>query len=133
VLLGTRHRAAQLVPWHVKAWACAGYNAASYNLEVGDEAWTGAAPELLAEAARAVAYLSKRSGIPPVWTRQPSHELGVCRHLDLGILGGGHTDPTTDTPRWRAFMRMVAAERERGGFRPSWGVGTILHAVPPSA
>jgi hypothetical protein len=126
VLLGTGHRAVQLVPWDVKAWTCASFNSLSYNLEVGDEAWDGRAPELLAEAARAVAFLSRRTGIPATWTRAPHDQPGVTRHFDLGKAGGGHTDPTTNMMVWRFFMQLVETEHRHGGFRPTWGVGELV-------
>jgi hypothetical protein len=119
------NRATQLVQWHRKAWTCAAFNSASYNVEVDDDAWDGTDPDALATAARIVAFLCKRTGIPPSWTRQPTHTPGVCRHLDLGRAGGGHTDPTTDETLWRGFVAMVRSEHERGGFRPTWGVGTL--------
>jgi hypothetical protein len=128
ILTDSNREAVQLVPWDRKAWACASFNSASYNLEIDDAAWTGADPAGLATAARIVAFLCKRTGIPPTWTPQPTHTPGVCRHYDLGRAGGGHTDPTTDTARWRRFMQQVVAEHDRGGFRPTWGVGT-LHRI----
>lgn len=129
VLTGTRSRAAQLVAWDRKAWTCAAFNAASYNLEVADEAWVlHGDTKAWAEAARIVAFLCKRTGIPPTWARDPLHSPGVVRHLDLGIAGGGHTDPTTDVALWRRFVAAVRAEHERGGFRPVYGVGE-LHRI----
>jgi hypothetical protein len=128
VLTDSNREAVQLVPWDRKAWACASFNSASYNIEVDDLAWDGSDPAGLATAARIVAFLCTRTGIPPTWTLQPTHAAGVCRHYDLGRAGGGHTDPTTDVRVWRAFMAKVRGEYDRGGFRPSWGVGT-LHRI----
>ena len=117
--------ATQFVPWDRKAWACEAFNSHSYNIEVDDDAWNGRDPAALSVAARIVAFLCTRTGIPPVWTRDAMNLPGVCRHYDLGRAGGGHTDPTTDNTAWRAFMTSVRAEHERGGFRPSWGVGEL--------
>lgn len=119
-------QATQLVPWDVKAWACVAFNAASYNLEIDDDAWSGHDPGALATAARIVAFLCKRTGIPPRWTQNPTHAPGVCRHYDLGIAGGGHTDPTEDERLWRQFITAVDREYNRGGFRGTWGVGKLL-------
>src|SRR4051794_19437717 len=55
-------RATQLVSWHRKAWSCAAFNSASYNVEVDDDAWDGTDPDALATAARIVAFLCKRTG-----------------------------------------------------------------------
>lgn len=128
VLTDGPNRATQFVPWHRKAWACESFNSASYNIEVDDDAWNGRDTPALAVAARIVAYLCLRTGIPAVWTHDPLHIPGVCRHYDLGRAGGGHTDPTTDAARWRAFMLAVKGELDRGGFRESWGTGT-LHRI----
>jgi hypothetical protein len=128
VLTDSNREAVQLVPWDRKAWTCADFNTSSYNLEIDDDAWNGRDPAALETAARITAFLCKRTGIPPTWTLQPTHAAGVCRHYDLGRAGGGHTDPTTDVRVWRAFMAKVRGEYDRGGFRPTWGEGT-LHRI----
>jgi hypothetical protein len=46
---------------------------------------------------------------------------GICRQRDLGIRGGGHTDPMDDVP-WKLFIKQAAFEQARGGFRKAWGV-----------
>jgi hypothetical protein len=125
VLTDSNREAVQLVPWDRKAWTCELFNSASYNLEIDDDAWNGSDPAALATAARIVAFLNKRTAIPPVWTHHPHRDPGVCRHFDLGRAGGGHTDPTTDDERWRHFIAMVRVEYDRGGFRPTWGVGKL--------
>lgn len=125
VLTDGMNRATQFVSWDRKAWACEAFNSASYNIEVDDDAWGGRDPQALATAARIVAYLCFRTGIPAGWTRNPISVPGVCRHLDLGRAGGGHSDPTTDVDLWRAFLTAVKAELARGGFRPSWGKGVL--------
>lgn len=117
--------ATQLVPWDRKAWSCVSFNASSYNVEVDDHAWNGTDRPAFATAARIVAYLCKRTGIPPKWTRNPIDAPGVTRHLDLGRAGGGHTDPTEDERLWRQFVAAVVAEHDRGGFRPVWGAGEL--------
>lgn len=113
--------ATQLVGWGQKAWACEAFNAFSDNLELSDEMWVGDDPHGLAVAARIVAFRCHVRGVPALWTRAPHTTPGVCRHYDLGIAGGGHTDPTTDDHVWEAFMHLVAAELARGGFRKTWG------------
>jgi hypothetical protein len=117
--------ATQLVPWDKKAWACASFNSASYNIEVDDDAWTGADPEALRVAARIFAFICFKTGIPPVHSKNPLHDPGIVRHIDLGRAGGGHTDPTEDLPLWRSFIKMVNAELQRGGFRATWGKGSF--------
>jgi hypothetical protein len=128
LLTDSNREAVQLVPWHRKSWTAGSFNSASYNLEVDDDAWNGRDPHAFATAARIVAFLCKRTGIPPVWTREPTHSPGVTRHFDLGRAGGGHTDPTTDPALWRRFVATVRDEWDRGGFRPEWGIGE-LHRI----
>lgn len=127
ILTDSNREAVQLVPWDRKAWTCAAFNSVSYNIEVDDDAWNGDDPEAFATAARLAAFLCKRTGIPPTWTRHPNVP-GVCRHFDLGRAGGGHTDPTTDVTLWLRFAARVEAEWTRGHFRPVYGVGT-LHRI----
>lgn len=127
VLTGTGSRAVQLVPWDQKAWSCATFNAPSYNVEVADAAWLGNTVAFN-EAARLFAFLCKRTGIPPHWTRDPLYAPGLIRHYDLGAAGGGHTDPTTDQRLWRRFVDRVLAEFTHGEFRPTYGVGA-LHRI----
>ena len=115
--------ATQLVPWDKKAWACASFNSASYNIEVDDDAWNGKDPDALRVAARIFAFICSKTGIPPIQSKNPLHDPGIVRHIDLGRAGGGHTDPTEDNALWRSFLKMVAAELDRGGFRATWGKG----------
>jgi len=113
--------ATQLVAWGDKAWACMAFNAFSDNIEFSDEMWVGDDPEGLAVAARIVAFRLHERGLPAVWTRDPNNKPGFTRHYDLGMIGGGHTDPTTDLAVWEQFVSMVQAEAKRGGFRKTWG------------
>jgi hypothetical protein len=125
VLTDSSSRAAQLVPWDRKAWACASFNAVSYNVEIDDDAWNGKDRDALETAARIVGFLCARTGIPAAWQRQPLHGPGIVRHLDLGRAGGGHSDPTSDLVLWRSFVAACSAEVRRGGFRPVWGIGEL--------
>jgi hypothetical protein len=115
--------ATQLVPWGEKAWACMSFNSVSDNLEIADSAWTGNDEQALKVAARIVAFRLHKRGLPAKWVRgnRLLTDKGFTRHYDLGAIGGGHTDPTTDQKYWLRFCRMVAAELERGGFRDTWG------------
>lgn len=123
VLKGDGLEATQLVGWDEKAWACVAFNAFSENFEIADELWLPAAKDShgLKVAARIFAFRCKKRGIPPIWTKDPLRVAGICRHYDLGIAGGGHTDPTTDEALWKHFITLVKTEFDRGGFRPTWG------------
>jgi N-acetyl-anhydromuramyl-L-alanine amidase AmpD len=117
--------ATQLVAWDRKAWHAMAFNSVSYGIEVDDDAWDGDDKGALLTAARIVAYLSLKTGIPIEWSTDPLHRPGVVRHFDLGRAGGGHTDPTTDPRLWHGFLRECQRQLDRGGFRRSWGRGRL--------
>ncbi len=117
--------ATQLVRWDKKAWACASFNSASYNIEVDDNAWDGTDPDALRVAARIFAFICFKTGIPPVQSKHPLHDPGIVRHIELGRAGGGHTDPTEDVALWRSFIKMVDKELRHAGFRKTWGRGSF--------
>jgi N-acetyl-anhydromuramyl-L-alanine amidase AmpD len=121
--------ATQLVPWGRKAWTQGSFNSASYGIEVDDDAWDGDDLGAAFTAARIIAFLSTRTRIPCEWPsngRYPHQKPGIYRHYDLGVAGGGHTDPTTDLAYWRWFVRQCQREKDRGRFRSSWGRGRLL-------
>ncbi len=68
--------ATQLVAWDKKAWACASFNSASYNIEVDDNAWDGTDRGAFAVAARIFAFICLQTGIPPVWSKDPLRQAG---------------------------------------------------------
>jgi hypothetical protein len=117
------HEATQLVHWDRKAWSCVHLNPISDNIEVNDEVWSGHDPLGFAVAARIVAFRLHARGLPAHWVRSTelAHGRGFTRHHDLGLLGGGHTDPTEDLTLWHRFCTAVQHELERGGFRKDWG------------
>ncbi len=125
ILTDSNREAVQLVTWHRKAWACATFNSPSYNLEIDDNAWDGTDMDAYYTAARLVAFICKRTGIPPSWSKDPLHIPGVIRHYDLGAAGGGHSDPTTDDKLWGRFVARVKAEHTHGGFKTTYGVGEL--------
>lgn len=122
--------ATQLVDWEQKAWACRLFNSASDNLEIADGIWLGKFtegqfhsndPDGWLVAARIAAFRCAERKIPATWTRDPLNRAGLVRHYDLGIAGGGHTDPTTDPGIWLAFVDDVKYQVKRGKFRKEWG------------
>jgi hypothetical protein len=112
----------QMVEWAEKAWTEAFYNPSSDEVESADAIWLGKDWHGFHVLARMVAKRCVVRAIPPVWAFAPATMRGVCRHADLGLLGGGHTQcPTTDISLWKAFMALVQHEVARGHFRPIWG------------
>jgi hypothetical protein len=112
------NEATQMVRYADYAWAEAAYNPSSVEIESADAIWLHKDGEGLHQLARIVAFLLHRYKLPAVW----SSRRGFCRHADLGMAGGGHTEcPTTDLGLWRSFSRLVQTEADRGHFRPVWG------------
>lgn len=116
--------ATQLVPWHRKAWHAQAFNSVSYGIEVDDDAWNNVDKGAFLTAARIVAFICHKTGIPAVQSKRPTHQPGIVRHYDLGAAGGGHTDPTLNNVLWNTFLRRVRLELMLGGFRKHYGKGT---------
>lgn len=125
--------ATQLVPWDEKAWHCKAFNDESIGVSMAgrltndptvDETIGGYGRHQFVVTARIVAFLLADNGIPTRWVKpmEGDERKGFCRHRDLGIRGGGHTDPMDDAP-WALFRRQVAFETQRAGFRKEWGIG----------
>lgn len=112
--------ATQLVPWNQKAWSCVDFNGVSDNLELAGFSSKWYSLSQLRRAARIVAFRLHKRNLPAVWARNGSGK-GFCRHYDLGAAGGGHSDPTTSTVKWLAFVALVKLEAQRGHFRAEWG------------
>ncbi len=112
--------ATQLVPLEAKAWHAEAFNARSVGVEHANVTAKGYATERQLEvSARVFGWLCLRLGIPPRFARGGVGR-GVCRHLDLGALGGGHTSCGPGDEAWARFLTMVHAEIERGGYRKAW-------------
>jgi hypothetical protein len=110
----------QLVPLSVKAWHAAAYNPRSVGVEHANVTAKGYATERQLEvSARVFGWLCLHLGVPPRFARGGSG-AGICRHLDLGALGGGHTSCGPGDSDWHRFLAMVHAEIERGGYRKTW-------------
>lgn len=80
-----------------KAWHCAGFNSVSLGIEqVGRAAQDSWTRDELRETARWIARWSKRHGIPIRKGEVRGGQVtksGVLRHSELGVVGGGHSDP----------------------------------------
>lgn len=98
---------ARFVPDEDKAWTEAADNSFGLSIEqIGfasttREQWFKSCPKQLANTARWIAYWSQRYGIPIRRGAAPAGILvrsGVASHKQLGILGGGHSDPGPGYP-----------------------------------
>lgn len=112
--------ATQMVPYAKKAWHAAAFNSRAIGLEMAGFEARGFKVDEWRRAARVVAFLCKKYGIPPKWARG-GKTAGIARHYDLGAAGGGHHDPTTSRAKWLWFVFLVKYEYKRGGFRKNWG------------
>lgn len=112
--------ATQLVPLSAKAWHAAAYNPQSIGVEHANTTAKGyATRQQLEVSARIFGWLCLHFDIPPRWSRAGATP-GVCRHMDLGQAGGGHTQCGPNLDGWRLFLELLHAEVERGGYRPDW-------------
>lgn len=82
---------------HDKAWHCAGFNRMSLGIEqILPANGSELTRDLYRETARWVARWSKMYGIPVRKGKVSGAQViraGVVRHSELGVIGGGHTDP----------------------------------------
>lgn len=110
----------QMVAAADKAWHACAFNSRSLGLEMEGFAEQGYGEAEWTAAAELAAVLLHIHQIPVKWARGGVGP-GFCSHYDLGLAGGGHTDPTTDTNVWAAFVDRVEAATARGDFPASYG------------
>lgn len=110
----------QLVPLALKAWTQAALNPRGVGIEHANVTAKGYATEAqLAVSARIFGWLCLHLDIPPRFARG-GHGAGVCRHLDLGAAGGGHTQCGPSDATWERFLVMLHHEIARGGYPRVW-------------
>ena len=110
----------QIVKMADKAWAQADFNGRAVGIEHSNMTAKGYNSEQqLRESARLYAWLCWKLGIP-VRVARGGHGPGICRHLDLGAAGGGHTQCGMGDHDFERWMQMIAQEHVRGGFRPNY-------------
>lgn len=101
--------ATQMVDFAEKAWHCVAFNGVSIGLEMAGFSAKGFEAPEWQTAANIVAYLLHKFNLPPTWSPMGSKGPGFCSHYDLGVAGGGHKDPTTDSALWTHFCGLVTA------------------------
>jgi N-acetylmuramoyl-L-alanine amidase len=112
--------ATQLVALAAKAWHAAAFNSKAIGVEHANTTPKGYATERqLQVSARIFGWLCIQCKIPPRWSRD-GNVPGVCRHSDLGLAGGGHTQCGPGLKDWQRFLDLLAHELDRGGYRKSW-------------
>lgn len=122
VLREDGQEATQLVLIIEKAWHAVNFNARSIGVEHANTSAKGyATEEQLRVSARIFGWLCLNYRIPPRWSRG-GISPGVCRHSDLGWMGGGHTQCGPSDRTWERFLGLLGAEVERGGYRKTWAL-----------
>jgi hypothetical protein len=112
--------ATQLVHLHEKAWHASAYNPRAIGVEHANVTAKGYATDhQLRVSARIFGWLCLQYGVPPRWVRG-GIGTGVCRHMDLGSAGGGHTQCGPDLTGWLRFLDLLHHELERGDYKETW-------------
>ena len=101
-----------------KAWTSAAFNSVSLNIEqVGFASrtrawWNTRDREQLRETARWIAEWSLEFDIP-IRSSRGGRRPGIARHSELGLAGGGHSDPGAGFPMWlcRRMARNIKRKR----------------------
>lgn len=113
-------KATQIVRLADKAWTEGDFNARGVGVECANITAKGYATEAQLEvSARVFGWLCIHLAIPPRFARGGVGR-GVCRHLDLGAAGGGHTQCGPSDATWERFLVMLHHEVERGGYKRVW-------------
>ena len=112
----------QCVPFNRIAWHVKKFNDTSIGVEMSGWAEKGFADAEWATEARVIAFLLHAFKLPARWAHGGEGQ-GFCRHYDLGVAGGGHSDPTTDDGVWMAFVKRVQDAYAAGNFPATWGAG----------
>lgn len=108
----------QFVDLSDTAWHVANFNDVSVGVEMPGFEAAGFSDTEWQCMADVVAWLLDYYDLPIRWAEKGEGQ-GYCRHLDLGVEGGNHTDPTTDPAVWDAFcMRLEGTEAQ--GYAPTW-------------
>lgn len=118
--------ATQLVPWDRKSWSCVRFNSVSDNISIAGlpSRWSFAA---LNRLARITAFRLHKRGLParfwsgPLRPPPDGYARGFTYHRELGLAGGGHSDPRFSKAQHVFFVAAVKFHRAVGRFRPSWG------------
>lgn len=124
-------RAVQMVAWANKAWAVCDFNPETESYEAAGYSAKGlGAPEWQA-LANITAFRLKALGLPPTHAKG-GVSVGFCQHVDLGVLGGGHHDVTSDPSVWSAFINMVQIAYLQP-MPQSWKPRDAVGAIPEAA
>jgi hypothetical protein len=130
--------ATQCVPMDRKAWHACPANPYSDSLELEGFEKDGFGDAELDAAAAIVGWGLRRRGLPCRWAEH-GEGAGFCSHYDLGAMGGGHFDITTDRNVWLAFAARVEAAYAAFGVGPlpDWALDGLPSlgaiATPPAA
>jgi hypothetical protein len=112
VITDSDGHSARCVADKMKAWSCVNFNAPSLNVEQIGHASQGAWVDAeLDETARWIAHWHRKFNIPIKRGKVSGINVvdaGVVMHSELGVAGGGHTDPGTHYPLGEVLKRATA-------------------------
>lgn len=116
--------ATQMVDIGMKAWHACNLNPRSIGFEMAGISAKGFAAQEVQVVADIFAYHLHGMAIPcrhavnaaGHWDGGP----GFISHYESGMIGGGHSDPSTNPDWMKNFAGLVAASNAKGGFPPIW-------------
>jgi hypothetical protein len=116
----------QLVRWSKKAWSCKAFNSVSDNISIAGTPSRWSFPALNRLARITAKRLEERNLPARFWSaplRPPPNGTaeGFTFHSQLGIAGGGHTDPRFSATQKAFFIAAVKFHRKFGKFRDTYG------------
>ena len=114
--------ATQMVDIGHKAWHACNANPRSIGFEMAGIAKKGFGAPELAAAGEVFAFFLHHLQIPL------RHAIGgvgpgICSHWELGAMGGGHADPSTNPQFMDDFFKHVTEMYHFGDFPPIWEPG----------
>lgn len=119
--------ATQLVPWNRKAWSVSKFNSRADTVSITGYAGNNWSFAALNRLARVVAFRLHKRKLPAKFISRPisvaNPPRGFTFHSELGVAGGGHSDPGLTGVKKQFFIAAVKFHKLRKGFRETWGVG----------
>ena len=110
----------QLVRIRDKAWTQGWFNPRAIGVEHSNVTSKGYSTETqLKVSARIFGWLCWQEDIPVRFARG-GNGPGICRHLDLGAAGGGHTQCGMSDTKFHLWLEMIHHEVERGDYKKVW-------------
>lgn len=127
VLDSTGLNCTQMAPLSKKAWHACAYNSRAIGVEMAGYSKTGFPDSELNADAAIIAWCLRAFKLPPRWAKGGLGP-GFCSHYDLGVAGGGHSDPTTNVAVWQGYVQRIEAAYQ--ALASTFGPWAIIDATP---